>query len=404
MARRLLLGLLALLCVAAPGAATTIHARKEAVDAKLQRVHEKIAGAQAREAALSSQIRNVTNEIHALEGQVQDVSKKLSVLERDLALHQSRLDKLTRLFDLQTQRLVFLQKQYSAAVERLNLRLVDIYESNDPTALDVVLSSRDFSTMIDQLDYLSQIAGQDRAIARAVLAAKVAAAATRAQTKVIHDQVSTEVKVVAERTYATGAVKARLLGSQGKLSDARSTKNQQLAATKETEKEFLAESNAYSAASASLAAQLVALQARRASTPAATSTPASAPADSTPSSAGLIWPVPGPITSPFGPRWGGFHPGIDIGAGMGTPIHAAASGTVVLAAYDGGYGNFVVIDHGNGLATAYAHQSQIAVSVDEQVSQGQVIGYVGSTGFSTGPHLHFEVRVNGSPVDPMGYL
>ncbi|MGI8422100.1 MAG: M23 family metallopeptidase [Gaiellaceae bacterium] len=80
---------------------------------------------------------------------------------------------------------------------------------------------------------------------------------------------------------------------------------------------------------------------------------------------------------------------MDIGAGMGTPIHAAASGTVVLAAYDGGYGNFVVIDHGNGLATAYAHQSQIAVSVDEQVSQGQVIGYVGSTGFSTGPHLHF---------------
>lgn len=103
-------------------------------------------------------------------------------------------------------------------------------------------------------------------------------------------------------------------------------------------------------------------------------------------------------------RWGSLHPGIDIGAAMGTPIRAAAAGTVIVAAYSGGYGNLVVIDHGNGLATAYAHQSQIAVSVGQQVAQGQLIGYVGSTGFSTGPHLHFEVRVNGSPVDPMGYL
>ena len=103
-------------------------------------------------------------------------------------------------------------------------------------------------------------------------------------------------------------------------------------------------------------------------------------------------------------RWGSVHPGIDIGAPSGTPIKAAASGMVLTASYNGGYGNHVVLDNGNGIATAYAHQSQIAVSVGQTVSQGQVIGYVGSTGFSTGPHLHFEVRVNGSPVDPMGYL
>jgi murein DD-endopeptidase MepM/ murein hydrolase activator NlpD len=88
----------------------------------------------------------------------------------------------------------------------------------------------------------------------------------------------------------------------------------------------------------------------------------------------------------------------------GTPIKAAASGRVIIAGYSGGYGNLTVIDHGNGIATAYAHQSSLAASADQQVGQGQVIGYVGSTGFSTGPHLHFEVRVNGSPVDPLGYL
>jgi murein DD-endopeptidase MepM/ murein hydrolase activator NlpD len=98
------------------------------------------------------------------------------------------------------------------------------------------------------------------------------------------------------------------------------------------------------------------------------------------------------------------HEGIDIGVGYGTPIHAAASGTVIYAGWMGGYGNLTVIDHGAGLATAYAHQSAFAAGVGQGVSQGQTIGYVGSTGNSFGAHLHFEVRVNGSAVDPLGYL
>jgi murein DD-endopeptidase MepM/ murein hydrolase activator NlpD len=125
--------------------------------------------------------------------------------------------------------------------------------------------------------------------------------------------------------------------------------------------------------------------------------------DSTPSSSGLIWPVNGPVVSGFGLRWGRMHTGIDIGVGYGTPIHAAASGTVIFAGWMGGYGNFVIVDHGGGLSTAYAHQSSIAVG-GGAVSQGQVLGYVGCTGHCFGPHLHFEVRINGSPVDPLGYL
>jgi murein DD-endopeptidase MepM/ murein hydrolase activator NlpD len=124
----------------------------------------------------------------------------------------------------------------------------------------------------------------------------------------------------------------------------------------------------------------------------------------TPSSAGLIWPVQGPITSPFGWRWGRMHQGIDIGAGSGTPIKAAAAGTVIYCGWESGYGNLTVIDHGGNLATAYGHQSAIAVACGQDVSQGEIIGYSGCTGHCTGPHVHFEVRIDGNPVDPLGYL
>jgi murein DD-endopeptidase MepM/ murein hydrolase activator NlpD len=124
----------------------------------------------------------------------------------------------------------------------------------------------------------------------------------------------------------------------------------------------------------------------------------------------LSWPVPGSVTSPFGMRMHPIfhvmkmHTGVDLHAGMGTPIHAAASGTVVYTDWRGGYGKCVIIDHGGGLATLYGHQSEILVNVGQKVKRGEVIGKVGSTGYSTGPHLHFEVRVNGTPVNPLGYL
>src|SRR6185436_13829993 len=117
-------------------------------------------------------------------------------------------------------------------------------------------------------------------------------------------------------------------------------------------------------------------------------------------------PVPGGIVSPFGPR---FHPilhttrmhsGDDLSAGSGTPIHACRAGTVVIASWQGGYGNAAVVDHGGAMATLYAHQSQIATREGAHVEAGEVIGYVGATGLATGPHLHFEVRLSGNPVDP----
>jgi murein DD-endopeptidase MepM/ murein hydrolase activator NlpD len=118
----------------------------------------------------------------------------------------------------------------------------------------------------------------------------------------------------------------------------------------------------------------------------------------------MIWPVNGPVTSPFGWRWGRMHEGVDIAVPSGTPIRAAKAGVVAIAAPTGGYGNYTCVNHGGGLSTCYAHQSSFAAGVGDSLGEGEVLGYVGCTGSCFGDHLHFEVRVNGSAVDPMGYL
>ena len=218
----------------------------------------------------------------------------------------------------------------------------------------------------------------------------------REHTKKFRSLVAAEVRTIAVRTNQVRALHDELLASQNRLAAARATKRDALQNVKESKSEFVHEADGLQQASASLAARIRSAQ--------SSSLSYSPPGDVTPSATGLIWPVNGPVTSPFGWRWGRMHEGIDIGVGYGTPIQAAAAGRVVYAGWKCGYGNLVVIDHGGGISTAYGHQSSIAVGVGQVVSQGQMIGYVGCTGHCFGPHLHFEVRVNGTPVDPLGYL
>jgi murein DD-endopeptidase MepM/ murein hydrolase activator NlpD len=222
--------------------------------------------------------------------------------------------------------------------------------------------------------------------------AKTQVTAARKKTKKLRATVNAETAVIQARTDQTRAVRDELVGARDDLSSTKQEKLQDLSTLTEAERQEAEEIDALQAASARIAAQIRAAQSRD-----------TGPTQ-TPSNAGLIWPVQGPVTSPFGWRWGRMHEGIDIGVGYGTPIHAAAGGTVIYCGWEEGYGNFVVIDHGGNLATAYGHQSSIAVACGQQVNQGDVIGYVGCTGHCFGPHLHFEVRVNGNPVDPLGYL
>ena len=381
MGRRSAVLLVACLVLAAPAAGDN--------GGKIGQVQSKIAAARQKEARLTAQISDVTSSIRALEAKAGDVSRKLSVLEQDLVLHERRLDKLDQLYSFETERLNFLRRAYAKALHQLNLRMIDLYETQDPTLAEVIVESDSFQDALNRIHYLDSIALQDKHIARSVRSARDAVHATRERTKTIRASVRSETIVVAVRTHQAREAKDALLASQHQLSSKRTRQKSQLASTRQQERELVAEANALAAEDARIRGQLAAAQGAT---------------DTTPSASGLIWPVNGPVTSPFGYRWGRLHAGIDIGVPYGTPIHAAAAGTVVLAGWVGGYGNYTCIDHGGGMATCYAHQSSFAVGAGAQVAQGQLIGYVGCTGHCFGPHLHFEVRINGTPVDPLGYL
>ena len=392
--RRLLPVVVLFLAIVAAPASGDVVGRKQAIDARLQAVQAKIARAAERERALTADIASVNGQIRGLASQVGVVSVQLAPLERDLALHKEKLNRLNELYRLQTDRFVFYSHEYDVLIERLGNRLIDLYEGGEPGALEVLFSATSFSDLISQADYVDAIGRQDRNIAGQVGTAKQRVHQQREHTKRFRALAAAETRTIAIRAGQVRALRDQLLASKNRLAAARAAKRESLRNVAESKKEFLHEVAGLAQASASLAAQIQSAQ----------SSNSYSPGDTSPSAAGFIWPVNGPVTSGFGMRWGRMHEGIDIGVASGTPIHAAASGRVVYSGWMDGYGNLVAIDHGRGISTAYAHQSSIAVGNGQTVSQGQVIGYVGCTGHCFGPHLHFEVRINGSAVDPLGYL
>jgi murein DD-endopeptidase MepM/ murein hydrolase activator NlpD len=386
-----------LLCLGSTASAQTIEQRKQSVDSKIADLNARIEAAQQREAELSLEIRSVTTKIRSLETQVGSISVRLAALEHDLALHRERLARITELWKLLSKRLAFLRSQYAAAQQRLDLRLIEIYQSEETDTLDVLLSASSFTDILDQLDYMRKLGSQDHRIADEVKRGRDGMRILKARAARTRLKVQAATRVVEARTNEVREVRNQLLATQQGLVSARASKHESLVATREEEEQHASEAAALQAVSSQLAARINAAQ----SVPSATSLAVTS--DSTPSASGLIWPVGGPVVSGFGWRWGRMHEGIDIAVGYGTPIAAAASGVVIYAGWMGGYGNLIIIDHGGGLATAYGHQSSFAVG-SGPVSQGQTVGYVGCTGHCFGPHLHFEVRVNGAAVDPLGYL
>jgi murein DD-endopeptidase MepM/ murein hydrolase activator NlpD len=367
--------------------------RKNAVDSRISGLRDSIERAKAKEGVLTSEITDASSRIDALSGDIDVLSAKLATLESDLAAHRSRLARLEVKLREQAATLQRLTQEHAVAQRRLEERLVQLYESNEASELEILLQAQSFSDLLEQLDYFRAIGEQDKDIADTMERLQVQMRIAKEETAATKAEVASATAILAQKTEEQRAARAALLARQAALAAAKDDKESLLAGVRVQQHKDEEDLEAMQAASAAIAAQLED----------SAGSSGGGGGGGAPSASGFIWPVSGPITSGFGWRWGRMHEGIDIGAACGTPIRAAASGTIVYAGWMDGYGNLTIIDHGGGMATAYAHQSAIYFG-GGSVSQGQTIGAVGSTGHSTGCHLHFEVRVNGTPVNPLNYL
>ena len=386
-------GLALALVVAASAAAQTPESDKAAVDARIGALQAEIAQSKAKEGVLTSQLSAVVSELDDAQAAVDSAVASVSALEAELSSAQARLDELTARLAQQTRRLERLRGEYRKAVAILEARVRAAYIDEPPDVLAFLVSASSFDEIIDSVELLSRIGRQDQRIATQVEKARIEAAAERKATIGTKRLQAATVSVISARTAEARVARSRLAGDRDRLATVESLKQSALANTRETREDFLHEVEALAAQSAALAARIRDAQEGAGST-----------GSGQPSAAGLIWPCDGVVVSGFGMRWGRMHEGIDIGCAYGTPNRAAAAGTVIYSAWLGGYGNLIVLDHGNGLSTAYAHASSLLVGVGQTVSQGETVSLVGSTGNSSGPHLHFEVRVNGEAVDPLLYL
>ncbi len=402
--------LVAALGVAAAGAArpSLPSDRRDELQHRLGEKRGLIEAAKARERRLGAQIASETDRIDRVEGRIGTLGSELAALQSRLSVARSRLDQFEDQLAEQREQLVLLRRQLTIAERRLAERAVEIYTSDEPDPLALVLGARSLREALDQLDLYERISEQDSRIINAVERTRSAVIRLRERTAELRERQAAATAELARRTQAHEAVQGSLFTERSRLESLRADRRRALDSITVQREQWEAEADAIEAESARLTELLAAAPRVQVVPPLGSASTGDqhfpTPSDSAPSSSGLIWPLRGTVVSPFGMRWGRLHAGLDIAAPAGAPIVAAAAGTVVYAGWMGGYGLLVVLQHANGLATAYAHNSSIGVSPGDSVSQGQTIAAVGCTGYCFGNHVHFEVRVGGNAVDPMGYL
>ncbi len=342
---------------------------------------------------------------------IEDVSAKLKQIQADLDAANARLQSIqTKQAEINAQiaqtqnEIVKMEAYLKTRQDVLNRRVRAIYMHGQLNYLEVILGANSFSDFANRVELLKRVIRSDYNLILEIQKQKAAIEAKKAQL----EEDKRQLDALAAEAEKTRQEIAKKKAEQQKVLDAAKSNK---AAAAQMEQDL----NAQLASVRNLIQQrLAAAEAARqaAQQQAASDDEGGGGSDDNyvQGTGAMGWPCSGPITSPFGyrthPIFGTtiFHAGIDIGVDYGTPIHAADSGVVVYSGWISGYGNAVIIDHGGGISTLYGHNQSLAVSEGQSVSKGSVIAYAGSTGNSTGPHCHFEIDVNGSPVNPMGYL
>lgn len=331
----------------------------------------KAAQAQQQVDSVSEQLRVIQGDLDTASSEYNSILDKLKATEQQITANTALLEKV--------------EKNLAARSQILNKRMRDIYENGQVNYLDVLFGAVDFADFTTRAELLKRVVNQDLTLVAQVKAERELVVQKKAELERDKNAI-TELKAQAAAKKAVIESKKndreQVLTTAVNERDTAERAYQELMETSRQIEQMIRNSQSSGGKS-------------------------SAPAGAT---GAMMWPASGPITSPFGwrthPIFGTqrYHSGIDIGADYGDAVAAADGGTVIFSGWMGGYGNAVIIDHGNGISTLYAHNSELLVEEGTRVRKGQTISRVGSTGYSTGPHLHFEVRENGTPVSPMNYL
>jgi murein DD-endopeptidase MepM/ murein hydrolase activator NlpD len=378
--------------------------RGASIDQKIREHQRQVHNAHLKLNTKKHQLEGVRAKVGNLQGQLDQTNHNISLVSADL-------DRVTSDVHVNENRLVTNQAQLDAAQASLRRhndayrrRLVDAYEHGNLGYINVLLAANSFADFVERWDDIRYVvrANQDAIHARQGAQRKVAAAREQLLgTQVALEQARTEQQRRRNELDQLAQQRRNLLGAAvaEKASVAHQVNElEEISEQEESALEIVIRDKQRAEAARRAEERRAALLAGRPVPPSLAG----------PGAVG--WPVSGTITSPFGMRFDPvqhryqLHSGIDIAAAQGTTISAAADGRVIYASWYGGYGNAIIIDHGGGTSTLYGHCSQIFVGVGQDVQRGQAIGAVGMTGDATGPHVHFEVRRDGKPVDPLGYL
>jgi murein DD-endopeptidase MepM/ murein hydrolase activator NlpD len=396
----ILLAALAYLTLPMPGLS-------ESLPAKIGKTRDQIAGKRAKEGVLTTQITAFQVRIRSLQGDINGLQQRQDRVQVDLNAKQAELTSIRDNLQRTQDRLAKLRTRLAGSKRTLAARLVALYKDDEPDMLSVVLTADGFNELLDRADFLSRISEQDNRIVTQVrdLTGQVSKQATQLATLEHRAQDATN-QILAKRNEILNA-KQTVVSRQSDLVAVRDRRATALASIRSSRSNLEGHLHDLVGRQNQIEAKLRAAAA--VSSGGGVSTGSAGPIKR--GSGNFIWPVNGPIVSPFGNRnLGGateFHPGIDIAVPSGTPIRAAAAGTVALEqpeSASGGYGNFTCIQHSSTISTCYAHQERFVAHVGQHVSQGEVIGISDCTGRCFGPHVHFEVRVNGQVTDPLAYL
>ncbi len=356
---------------------------------------------------IDQQMKNKKKEIDNMKGETSNLTKEIKELDEEMTKVGSELEKAEKELKSLNIDIDKTEKELKAAEKRMNekkgtldSRLRVMYKNGNVGYLEVLLSSANIKDFLARKEMVQAVVNYDVDLLEYIKEQKDIIDKKEKELKSQRDSVKIAKEKAREKKNELVAATRSKEVAMDKLEKDIKLSEAEYAELEQESKQIAAEISRKQLASATSSRGKTGSRSNNSSNSGGN---ASAPSGG---GGSMAWPAPGPVTSPYGMRWGRLHSGIDIGVSVGTPVVAARDGVVVLTrtGYGGGYGNYIVVDHGGGISTLYAHNSSLSAGVGARVSRGQVIAISGNTGRSTGPHLHFEVRVNGNPVNPMPYL